>query len=50
MRFSAGHPVVCLPALDPDDATQLAATAAKLRDAYQAFRLPGPASDSLETT
>jgi L-lactate dehydrogenase len=49
LRFTAGRPVVCLPALDTDEDAQLAATATKLRDAYQAL-LSDPAPDSLETT
>ncbi|MBT2511326.1 NAD(P)-binding domain-containing protein [Streptomyces sp. ISL-98] len=49
LRFTAGRPVACLPALDADEDAQLAATATKLRGAYQALRPSGPAPNSLET-
>ncbi|SFN95709.1 L-lactate dehydrogenase [Streptomyces sp. cf124] len=50
LRFTAGQPVACLPALDADENAQLAATATKLRDTYQALRRPEPSSTRLETT
>jgi L-lactate dehydrogenase len=50
LRFTAGQPVACLPTLDADEDAQLAATATKLRDAYQALRRPDPSSSRLETT
>ncbi|WP_109006277.1 lactate/malate family dehydrogenase [Streptomyces rishiriensis] len=50
LRFAAGQPVACLPALDADEDAQLAATATKLRSAYQALRPSGPTPHSLETT
>jgi L-lactate dehydrogenase len=49
LRFTAGQPVACPPALDTDEDAQLAATATKLRDAYQALRPFGPTPDSQET-
>lgn len=50
LRFTAGQPVACLPTLDADEDARLAATATKLRDAYQALRRPDPSSTRLETT
>lgn len=50
LRFTAGQPIACLPALDAGEDAQLAATATKLRDAYQALRSPAPSSTRLETT
>jgi len=38
LRFTAGQPVACLPALDADEDAQLAAAITKLRSAYQALR------------
>lgn len=50
LRFTAGQPIACLPALDAGEDAQLAATVTKLRDAYQALRRPAPSSTRLETT
>ncbi|MFC8670019.1 NAD(P)-binding domain-containing protein [Streptomyces sp. NPDC057199] len=50
LRFTAGQPVACLPALDADEDAQLAATATKLRGAYQALRPSGPTPNSQEKT
>lgn len=50
LRFTAGQPVACLPALDAGEDAQLAATITKLRGAYQALRRPAPSSTRLETT
>ncbi|MEU1558515.1 NAD(P)-binding domain-containing protein [Streptomyces scabiei] len=49
LRFTAGQPVACLPALDLGEDAQLAATVTKLRDAYQALRRPAFPT-RLETT
>lgn len=38
LRFTAGRPVPCLPALDDAEAGQLEAAHTKLRAAYQALR------------
>ncbi|MFF8317914.1 NAD(P)-binding domain-containing protein [Streptomyces bobili] len=50
LRFTAGRPVACLPALDAGEDEQLAATVIKLRGAYLALRRPAPSSTRLETT
>jgi L-lactate dehydrogenase len=50
LRFTAGQPVACLPALDADEDAQLAAAATKLRSAYQALRPSGSTPNSQETT
>ncbi|MFI0234910.1 NAD(P)-binding domain-containing protein [Streptomyces sp. NPDC017086] len=50
LRFTSGLPVACLPALDADEGTQLAATITKLRGAYQALGCPAPFPTSVETT
>lgn len=50
LRFTAGRPVACLPALDADENGQLAATTTMLRAAYQALGIPAPPSSPMETT
>lgn len=47
LRFTAGRPLPCLPALDPTEAGQFEAAYMKLRLAYGALR--GTPSDSLPT-
>lgn len=39
LRFTAGEPIACLPALDSGEDRQLTAAGIKLRTAYQALRL-----------
>ncbi|MCQ8194635.1 lactate/malate family dehydrogenase [Streptomyces rugosispiralis] len=49
LRFTAGEPIACLPALDPDEDRQLAAAAVKLRTAYSSLAARRPTSLNLET-